>query len=157
MKRLLILLLVISYCHQGIALTDEEVALMNAPGRVIPLAVCDEIQIDTASGWWLRIWRNGSARFGYGSSPIDLVELPVGSLSFSDVHRKLSAIKFDGVGVSRDPCVGFHEQDAKIIHCMSTTEHELVKELYQVARAHVEDFEAVGRLARLWSERPPEP
>ena len=130
---------------------------MNAPGRIIPLADCDEIHVSTSSGWWLIIYRDGSARLSYGSGLLDLVQLQAGSFSFSNVHKQMSVLKFDGIGASRDPDVGFHERGATITHCMSTTDHEAIKELFRAAREHATNFDATWRLTKIWSEKPPEP
>ena len=125
--------------------------------RVIPVEDCSDISVDTPSGWWLLIQPDGSARLGYGSTGGDDVRLPAGSFSFSEVHRKLSALEFNGVGLSRDSSVAFRKRDATTAYGLSTSGHQAIKELFQMARDRVKDFDHQGRLASIWAGHLPIP
>jgi uncharacterized protein (TIGR03067 family) len=123
--------------------------------RVIPAAECSGIFVHTPSGWWLRIRPDGSGQLGYGAG--DAVSLPAQSLSFPELHRKLAGLKFDGVGLSRDPCIAFSKRDATPADGLSasTRDHQAIKEMFQLARDRSKDFDRSERLASLWADHLP--
>jgi len=142
--RLLLFLALIFFAVQANA--QEEHGSLE---RVIPVADCSDINVQTQSGWWLIFRPDGSARLGYGSSGGDDVSLPAQSFSFPGLHRKLAALKFDGVGLSADPSVAFHKRGATVAYGLSTSDHKAIKEMFQIVREHVKDFDSNGRLASL--------
>ena len=125
--------------------------------RVITVADCSEIYVQTQTGWWLIFRPDGSARLGFGSSGGDDVSLPVQSFLFPEIHRKLAALKFDGIGLSRDPSVAFEKRGATGSYGLSTSDHKAIKELFQMVREKVKDFDSEGRLASIWAANLPTP
>jgi hypothetical protein len=113
--------------------------------------------VHTPSGWWLSIRRDGSAGLGYGSTAGDGISLQPRSFSFEDVHKKLSALRFDGAGLSHDPSVVFRERDAVATYALSTSDHQAIRELFREARDRAKDFDGTGRLASIWADHLPVP
>ncbi|MBL9122709.1 MAG: hypothetical protein JNG90_03690 [Planctomycetaceae bacterium] len=119
--------------------------------RVIPLAKCKEISINTQSGWWLKILRDGSARGGYGSSAGDDFDMPAASYDFAQVHRTLGALEY---GVGQDASVAFWHERLRTAYGLSTKSHPALVALFEHARQVTKDF-AGTRLRELWDQRPP--
>jgi hypothetical protein len=121
---------------------------------VVAPAEIAEIRIDARSGWSLRIFRDGSARFGFGPNAFDWVAVPSGTYDFPAVYRKLRRIaRLDGN--SREfEAICFRGVGSSVACAQYSKNGSALRPLFESAMLHGTPFPG-NRLGELWKSRPP--
>jgi hypothetical protein len=86
MKRLLVLsfLFLTLVCPASPAVADAG-GVPGIPG----IDDCDSLVLRTSEGWWLRVYRDGSGSYGYGTD-ISHVDVEMGTFVFKEAYEETS-------------------------------------------------------------------
>jgi hypothetical protein len=118
------------------------------------LELLSEIKIGAGTGWWLRIFSDGSGRMGYGSHFPDSSPLPKGAFDFEQLYRLLTPVVQPEAKAPDSFTVFFRQRGATPTFAHYTKRSDLVLPLFETAQQKCGPF-GRERVLELWQSRPP--
>lgn len=113
----------------------------------------NEVCIFTPNHWYLRIFPNGSASFGYGSGPVDLDMIPAGTFQFNQVVDELRARIDSGAQFGRDCTVAFVRPNTTNTAGQPISDASIVLRWFDTV--HKVKRSPWSQVDRCWSRQPP--
>lgn len=140
-----------------VSLALAQAASLAGVERPVPaLAELAEIGLGTPTGWWLRIYPDGSAGLGFGSHRPDSASAPARSFRFAEVYKSLAGtVRSDG-NIREFLTVAFRRSGEQTTYAHYTDRADVVRALFDAARASCTS-PGNRRIEQLWRENPPIP
>ena len=113
----------------------------------------EEIYIITPTAWWLQIFADGSARYGYSAKRDHYGQAPASTFSMAAVEKELEPLLTDAGSVADDYAVLIRRSDTLEPRSRYTTSHDAIEPLF--ARSRKYRVSADPELDALWQSRPP--